>query len=125
MNPTESTSGNLPASGWHVLGEIELTVGIDPDRNIRAWLTGILTPLHLHEDFLNKVLMSAQEYALRALENTDTGHSHIHLAILVQKGHRSPGNTWGFFRIEKIDNAEHKASHPDHTVEFYLYLEGQ
>ena len=125
MNPTESTSGNLPVAGWHVLGEIELTIGSNPDGNLRDRLTEILVPLHLHDGFLNKVLTSAQEYTLRAAQNTETGHGRIHLAILVQEDHRSPGNIWGFFHIEKIDSAEGNLPHPDHTIEYYLYLEGQ
>jgi hypothetical protein len=125
MNTTEPTS-KIPSSvDWRVLGEIELTAGSNPGGNLRARLTEILIQLHLHEDFLNKVLASAQEYALRAAQNIKTSHGHIHLAILVQQKYQSLGDTWGFFRIEKMDDAEQKVPHPDHTVEFYLYLEGQ
>lgn len=124
MNKTESTSGILPAAGWHVLGEIDLTADSNPGENLHARLTEILMQLHLDNSFLDKVLASAQEYALRAAQNTGTSDGHIHLAILVPQERQSSGNTWGFFRIEKIEYAEQKGSYSDHTVEFYLYLEG-
>lgn len=126
MNSNETNSGNLPRTGWQVLGELELTVGSNVEEHIRAWLMELLIPLDLHENFLNKLFASAQEYSLRALHSTmGSGHGHVHLAILVQQEYAPFGNTWGFFRIEKIDSSEENLSHPDHVVEFYLYREGQ
>ena len=45
------------------------------------------------------------------------------LSFFVQQDRAMRGDTWGFFRIEKIDNAEQNSLHSDHTVEFYLYLQ--
>ncbi|HEX5943290.1 MAG TPA: hypothetical protein VFY66_13500 [Anaerolineales bacterium] len=109
---------------WHMLGDLSLPVGASPNEIISAWLIELLAPLHLHENFLNRVIKSVQDYAGRAL-NQDAGvpFGHIHLSIFGPNERTSKGQTWGFFRIEKIDSAEHNAAHPDHTVEFYLYQE--
>ena len=124
MNPIEYDSRDLSGAGWQILGELELTLGSNVEDEVHTWLTVLLLPLLLHESFLNKVLRSAQEYSLRALRsNTNVANGHVHLVIFVQKDRSIRGDTWGFFRIEKIDNAEQSPLHPDHTVEFYLYLE--
>lgn len=126
MNSNETDPGTLPHTGWQVLGELELTVGSNVEEQIRAWLMDLLVSLRLHESFLSKLFASAQEYSLRALQSTmESGQGHVHLAILVQQEYAPLGNTWGFFRIEKIDSPEEDVSHPDHVVEFYLYMEGQ
>jgi hypothetical protein len=126
MNPIESNSQDLSGVGWQVLGGIELTLNSNVEDEVRAWLAVLLLPLLLDASFLNKVLRSAQEYSLRALRSTtDAANGHVHLVIFVQQDRTMRGESWGFFRIEKIDSAEHKASHPDHIVEFYLYLDGQ
>lgn len=125
MKPNETKSETMPRTGWQLLGQLELTVASNVEEHIRAWLIELLVPLGLHESFLNKLLASAQEYSLGALHSTmESGHGHVHLAILVQQEYTPFGNTWGFFRIEKIDSSEEKLSHPDHVVEFYLYMEG-
>ena len=126
MNANESHSSNRPDTDWQVLGELEMPTGLNADEKIRGWLTELLTPLHLHGSLLNKVLTSAQEYALHALHSSaETGHGHVHLIILTSHRSASITTTWGFFRIEKIDSIEQNQVHPDHVVEFYLYTEGQ
>jgi hypothetical protein len=124
MNPIESNSRDLYGAGWQVLGELELTLSGNVEDEVRAWLTVLLLPLLLHEGFLNKVLRSAHEYSLRALRShMDASNGHVHLVILVKHDRTTRGDTWGFFRIEKIENDEQNPLHSDHTVEFYLYLE--
>ena len=111
-------------SSWQMLGELVLPVGTDPNELIFAWLTELLAPLGLHENFVNRVLKSAQNYVGRALSpNAGVPFGHIHLAIFGPNEQTSKGQTWGFFRIEKIDSAEPSVVHPDHAVEFYLYQE--
>jgi len=125
MSANESHSSR-PDTDWQVLGELELSTGLNADKKIRGWLTDLLTPLRLHDSLLNKVLTSAQEYALRALQSSaETGHGHVHLIILTSYRSTSVTTTWGFFRIEKIDSTGQDQLHPDHILEFYLYTEGQ
>ena len=107
-----------------MLGELILPVGSDANDLISAGLIELLAPLELHENFLNRVLKSAQNYVGRA-RNLDMGvpFGEIHLCIFGPNERTSKGQTWGFFRIEKIDNHEQNVAYPDHTVEFYLYRE--
>lgn len=124
MNPNESNLRDPSGAGWQLLGELELTLGLNVEDEVRAWLAVLLLPLLLHESFLNKVLRSAQEYSLHALRsNINEANGHVHLVILVQQDHAMRGETWGFFRIEKIGRTEQGPLHSDHRVEFYLYLE--
>lgn len=111
-------------SSWYMLGELVLSTGSSPDELISAWLTELLAPLDLHENFLKRVLESAQNYIGRVQSpDVSVPISHIHLSIFGPNERTSKGQTWGFFRIEKLDSAEHHVTHPNHTVEFYLYRE--
>jgi len=111
-------------SRWQILGELMLPVGSDINELISARLTELLAPLELHENFLKRVLKSAQNYVGRAM-TPDEGvpFGEIHIYIFGPNERTSKGQTWGFFRIEKIDSHEQNLAHPDHTVEFYLYRE--
>ena len=118
MNDTVS------ASSWQMLGELILSVGSNPDELISLWLKEQLAPLGLHEKFLTRVLQSAQNYAGRALRaDMEAQFGHIHLSLFGPNERTSKGQTWGFFRIEKIDSGDQNLSHPDHTLEFYLSRE--
>jgi hypothetical protein len=112
-------------SGWQMLGELGLTVNSSTDHMIDRWLTKILGPLALHADFLKKVLTSAQDAATHAMQAEAVAQfKHIHLLVFVTQEPQLKGKTWGFFRIEKIERATADKNFPDHTIEFYLYLEG-
>ena len=86
----------------------------------------LLAPLNLHDDFLKQLLGSAQDATARALHSSNgTSLEYIHLCIFAPGDVNRNGNSWGFFRIEKIDSTEPNQDHPDHAVEFYLYHERQ
>jgi hypothetical protein len=111
-------------SSWQMLGELILLGDSSPNELISAWLTELLAPLDLHEKFMDRVLNSIQNYTGRALSpKAGIPCGHIHLSIFGPNKRTSSGQTWGFFRIEKIDSAEPSMAHPDHAVEFYLYQE--
>jgi hypothetical protein len=111
-------------SRWQFLGELILSIDSDTNDLLSVKLAELLAPLELHENFLNRVLKSAQNYVGRAL-TSDAGvpFREIHLYIFGSNERMSKGQTWGFFRIEKIDIDEQNLAYPDHTVEFYLYRE--
>jgi hypothetical protein len=119
---------SLPADsnhGWQLLGETELSAGSNTD-TIGTWLVELLTPLNLQADFVNQVLNSAQDAALRALQsNTGTSFERLHFSVFSPNELAAHSNTWGFFRIEKIDGPDPNKERADHVVEFYLYLEGE
>ena len=116
---------NKDTTDWQLLGQLELPVASSANDPIRIWLMEILGPLNLPVDFLNRILKSAQDSATRAMQAEPLiKFEHIHLIIFAPSAHTSKGRTWGFFRIEKIENVTADDSPPDHAIEVYLYLEG-
>lgn len=125
MNATEPSRAILPGAGWQILGELELPAGSNAEVAIHLWLVQILQPLHLHADFLHKILKSAQEAALRAFQTEAASKfDHIHLLIFVPPEPASNEKTWGFFRIEKSEAQAGVPATAAHAIEFYLYMEG-
>ena len=125
MNTTDSSLLSVSRPGWQLLGETQLPSTATAD-TISTWLRATLDPLNLQPDFVKQLLHSAQDVCMRALHSaTSMNFQHVHLCIFATSDVNRNGNSWGFFRIEKIDNTEPNQDHPDHAVEFYLYLEGQ
>lgn len=121
-----SSLSQYPGAHWQVLGELELAMGANAELTIRAWLAEILGPLNLHADFSNKVLSSAREAVLRAGQaEAAIPFHHLHLLVFIPAERASQAGTWGFFRIEKVEDGANSQSNPDHAIEFYLYVEGQ
>src|SRR6185503_101176 len=112
---------NKDKTDWQILGQLRLPVGSNADDPIRIWLMEILAPINLPVNFLDKILKSAQDSARRAMQAESLmKFEHIHLIIFVPSGHVSKRRTWGFFRIEKIENVTADYRLPDHAIEFYL-----
>ena len=124
MNTTSSALTTASRPGWQLLGQIELLADATTD-SVSTWLIACLASMNLPPDFVTILLDSVHEVTLRVLDpNGGTDNKHVHLAILALKQRSEHSNSWGFFRIEKIDDTEWNKTHPDLTVEFYLYLEG-
>jgi hypothetical protein len=121
---TDNTT-HSPDTRWQILGELELPAGASMEDTLYTWLTEVLHPLHLQAGLLNQVIVSAQEAVARAAQ---TGivekFEHIHLMVLVPIRRKRKERAWGFFRLEKIENAKAPQTTGDHAVEFYLYGEG-
>ena len=117
---------NKDKTDWQILGQLKLPVGSNADDPIRIWLMEILAPINLPVNFLDKILKSAQDSARRAMQAESLmKFEHIHLIIFVPSGHVSKRRTWGFFRIEKAETPSGDGKPVDHSIELYLYLEGQ
>lgn len=114
-------------SEWQFLGELELPAArTNLDDAIHAWLTKLFDPLALHGDFLNRILKSAQDAAARVFQSESAEkYDHIHLVIYGPRGQGAKQGTWGFFRVEKVENMAEEPSTVAHSIEFYLYREGQ
>jgi hypothetical protein len=126
MKHTDSSLHSVSRPGWRLLGELELATNSDTDHSSNEWLTVILGPLNLQDDFVNKVLKSAQDAMERAVQTEPVRQfGHLHLLIFVPVEQASKGGTWGFFRIEKVERAADGDQNPDHAIEFYLYFEGE
>jgi hypothetical protein len=117
---------SAPSPNWELLGELELRLNVNADSRVGEWLTVILSPLNLPMDFTSKIVTSAEEVAARAMQSeTMIKYQHTHLIIYVPIDRSAQGRTWGFFRIEKVGADGADGSPLDHSIEFYLYLEGQ
>lgn len=123
-NSNQSPSRHMDAN-WQFLGELELPVDPDAVQTVRLWLTESLKPLELQEDFMNKILKSAQGAVARIIGVESVMESeHIHIILLIPPTHTLTSESWGFFRDEKrIDAAEGAVMHVQ-RITFYLYLEG-
>lgn len=111
-------------SNWELLGELKLSFKSGQHEAIHEWLSQILEPLKLHEDLIRRVETSLREAARRAMD-THAGKTmqHIHIRIHVPLVRTSKGKTWGFFRVEKIEETSTNGQMPDHATELFLYLE--
>ena len=111
--------------GWDIFGELQLTVGIDTELTVNKWLAVILGRLHLREEFRDQVLKSAREAASRAMQAEGVRKfEHLHLLIFVPSDRTQNSSNWGFYSIEKVEQASGNAN-PDHAIEFYLYQDGK
>lgn len=120
---TYNTTHN-PSAGWQILGELELPVGASVEDALYAWLTEILHSLCLQAELLNKIIASAQDAVARAVHaEIMYKFKHIHLVVLVPSEREAKEQAWGFFRLEKIEDAKEEQTGGDHAVEFYLYGE--
>lgn len=122
-----SSAGISPNSSWQILEELELPLDSDGAGVINTWLKEILNPLRLHTDLINRILKSAQDAVARARASigSEIENGHIHLLVLVPRDHKTDAKTWGFFRIEKLASIGRDRNPLDHSIEFYLYIEGQ
>jgi hypothetical protein len=117
------TFQSTPRPGWQILGELELLVEVSVDTAIYPWMIELLHSLPLHAGFVEKLSTSAQEAARRVLQEPHlSDQGHIHVVVFTPTDIHTQEGTWGFFRIEKFENGLRK-NPPDHTIEFYLYLE--
>ena len=125
MKPNLS-SHKFSETDWQTLGDLEIRSDSDMEGIISVWLDKVLRPLGLHSDLLDRILRSACEAATRALQLKDSGMSfrHVHLLAFSSDNGETKRQTWGFFRLEKLEAAA-DADSPNHSIELYLYLEGQ
>jgi hypothetical protein len=113
-------------SEWQFLGELELPAGANLYESIHTWLTKLFDPLALPGEFLNRIRKSAQDAAARVFQSESAlKYDHIHLVIYGPHEQVSKQGTWGFFRVEKVENIAEETSTAAHSIEFYLYRDGQ
>ena len=124
MKHMDPSSRPVQEPGWQLLGEQVLPIGTDLQDATCDWLLRLLRPHGLHEDFLNKLIDSAKEAVLRAaLADSVEQTGHLHVLVYIRNG-ASAVQTWGFFRIEKIEEPKDGQDTPGHAIDFYLYPEG-
>jgi hypothetical protein len=112
-----------PDTDWHILGEIEIPIGVNAQSTLDAWLMESLFPLNLHADFLNKIRKSAEDVATPSIQIETVQRTR--LLIMIPANRRLNVQTWGHFRIEKVGLTAENENSPNHTIEFYLFPDGQ
>ena len=123
MNATNSSQNTQAlAVDWQPLGKLDLPVNSDLEKILEVRLAELLAPLTLQTDFLNRLMKSCQAATGRVVGSIDKVNriGHIHIHIFVPQKPKVKGKTWGFFRIERLED---RAELPDHTIELYLYME--
>lgn len=106
------------------MGEFELQAGAFADGALQAHLKEILNPLELHENFVNRILDSAQQTAARLLQvNAEIKVEHIRLLVFIPLKHKSQKQIWGYFSVEKLEDTKDRAVANKQTIEIYLYAE--
>jgi hypothetical protein len=120
--PVNQTS-HPPLPAWQRLGELGLRLSPDAGEAVHRWLASTFEPLNLPASFAARVLHSAQDVVARAAHpETATDAVPLHLIVFTPIQCQVQNPCWGFFRIEKIGQAEPSID-PGHVIEFYLYLE--
>ena len=124
-NYTDLSHNHLPQTDWQTLGKVQLPVSSGLKGALDQWLTQILSPFDLPENFVSKILNSMQEAAVRILspDTMDERFEHLDIVVLAPTGMSFQGKTWGFFRVERtpIDSKNENANR--HLIEYYLYLD--
>jgi len=126
MTTNNSTPKSPQDPAWLTLGELILPLSEKPDEAIHKWLPEILLPLQLSEDFLGRVIRSAQESLERAMQ-TQEEHSagQISLCFFIPLTLTASESTWGYFSIAKLTNQDNKQESSSPAIHFYLYVEGE
>ena len=124
-NKDTSHTQNHPASNWLILGDLELSVEVNSKDTLELWLKEITKPLDLHTDFLNRILNSAHQTIVRLLRpDAETKLDHIHLVVFAPSNRTLKKLIWGFFSVERLKDIEDGTIANNHTIEIYLYKEG-
>lgn len=125
-NQTDQPLSHDTGTDWQILGELELPFGVNAQPLLRDWLSDVLTPINLHMDFLNKIWTSAEHVATcTSRTETAANDQHIHFVICISSSSSLQTQTWGFFRIEKVEKTADNEKSNNHLVEFYLFPEKQ
>ena len=126
MNTMYPQLNHSPSADWQTLGELELPVDPNIVDAINVSLAEILTPLNLSTDFLNKILIAAQDSVVRAQQSdASKTFGQIHISIFAPKKQIQYAKTWGFFHTERIENPSEDLGSHIHAIDFYLYTEGE
>ena len=126
MNTNNSNPVPLTDPAWQALGELILPRGEHPDQAIGRWLPEILLPLQLTEDFLSRVIRSAQETAERAIQSqSENAAGDFLLSFFIPLTLTAAGTTWGYFSVVKLEHPDSSPNTEASRINFYLYVEGE
>ena len=124
-NYPDFSHNHLPHTDWQTLGKAQLRVSSVPTGAVDEWLTQILTPFDLPENFVSRILNSMKEAVVRVLspDTMEERFEHLEIVVLAPTGLNLQGKTWGFFRVERMSIDSKNESANGHLIEYYLYLD--
>jgi hypothetical protein len=113
-----------PDTDWQILGELELPLDVNTHSMLDTWLLDALIPLNLNVDFLNKIRKSAEDVAVRTMQTEMVIQTQrTRLLICIPANRPLNVQTWGFFRIEKLELVTENENFSNHIIEIYLFPE--
>ena len=122
VNYPDPQHNHLPQTDWRKLGELKLRAGSNPDGSVETWLTQVLSDFSLPNDLVNKLLKSMEDAAVRVL-SAEALLEHLEIVVLAPADLASQGQTWGFFRVERISTDPNIEDSQGHSIDYYLYLD--
>lgn len=125
VNNLDRQHNHLPHTDWRKLGELKLRADSNPDGSIKVWLTHILSDISLSEDIVNKLLRSMKAAAGRVLfiDGTELKLEYLEIVVLVPADLVMQGQTWGFFRVERISTDPRIEDSQGYSIDYYLYMD--
>ena len=123
LNPSRNQPRPMFAD-WQFFCELGLPLDSDAEQTVAVWLAESLKRLDLPEDFVNKVLTSAQEAVTRLTRiESVLKIEHIHVSLFIPPAPIQESQSWGFFRAEKIMDTAGDATVHSQVIAIYLYVE--
>jgi hypothetical protein len=124
MMPVDESHHHASEIGWKVLEKLELPIRADTISMVSLWLRVKLSPLILHEEILARAIKSMLDAAARIMKPAETaGEFELHIIIFTPADYSPEGQNWGFFLIEKNEDASKDNPFPVRIIELYMYLD--
>ncbi len=90
---------------------------------IASWLSQILEPYRLPDDFINKLRQSIQEVISRLISMSRLRMECRVYISQAAKSDQTVNNNWGFFKMEKVGGSLAEKPSADPVIEYFFYLE--
>ena len=124
MSPVEESHHHASDISWQVLGKLELPIRSYTVSMVSLWLRVKLSLLLLPDEILARVLKSVLDAAARIMTPAErAGESEFHVIVFAPADYSPEGQNWGFFLIEKNEDASKDKLFPDSTIELFMYLD--
>ncbi len=126
MNLSELTNMNESRGPvWKKVGEWKLSAEKNTYESIFTRLEMILAPFNLSSDFIRGIVLTINKVVTRIPQDNHTRVKSVQLSFYVPSGQIPKGKTWGFFNTERVRYGDDSTGMIEHTINFYLFVEGQ
>lgn len=114
-----------PENDWLLIGQLSLPVASVSGESLDGWITRTLGPLVLPPELYSKLMASVEE-ALSRLNTSSSSAcvSSIKFYVSLELNSEQTSNaSWGFFKLERLENTFGEPAPVGYVLEYYLYLE--